>query len=40
MSGKARIGMSTVLHHLIIQGIERKKTFEDELDRNNLDRYL
>ena len=39
MPRQARIDTPGALHHLIIRGIERKKKFYDDLDRNNfLDR--
>ena len=39
MPRKARIDMSGALHHLMIRGIERKRIFRDDQDRNNfLDR--
>jgi hypothetical protein len=36
MPRKARIDMPSGLHHLIFQGIERKKIFQDDVDRKNL----
>ena len=39
MSGLARLDAPGVLHHLIVRGIERRKTFIDNQDRDNfLDR--
>jgi putative transposase len=39
MPRKARIDMSGALHHLMIRGIERRKIFRDDQDRDNfLDR--
>ena len=39
MLKKARINMSGALHHLIIRGIERKRIYRNDQDRNNfLDR--
>jgi REP element-mobilizing transposase RayT len=39
MPRKARIDAPGALHHLIIRGIERKRIFQDDFDRNNfLDR--
>jgi putative transposase len=35
MPRKARIDMPGALHHLIIRGIERKRIFRDDQDRNN-----
>ena len=35
MPRKARIDMSGALHHLIIRGIERKRIFRDDQDRDN-----
>jgi len=36
MPRKARIDMPGGLHHLIFRGIERKKIFQDDVDRKNL----
>ena len=36
MPRKARIDMSGALHHLMIRGIERRKIFRDDQDRDNL----
>ncbi|MCG2774804.1 MAG: hypothetical protein L6406_03900 [Desulfobacterales bacterium] len=39
MPRKARIDAPGALHHIIIRGIERRKIFRDNTDRNNfLDR--
>ena len=39
MPRKARVDMSGALHHLMIRGIERKRIFRNDQDRNNfLDR--
>ncbi len=39
MPRKARIDAPGALHHIIVRGIERRKIFEDDTDRNNfLDR--
>ena len=39
MPRKARIDAPGALHHLILRGIERKRIFQDDTDRNNfLDR--
>ncbi len=39
MPRKAHIDMSGALHHLIIRGIERKRIFRNDQDRNSfLDR--
>lgn len=39
MPRKARIDAAGALHHIIIRGIERRKIFQDDTDRNNfLDR--
>jgi len=39
MPRKARIDMSGALHHLMIRGIERKRIFRNDQDRDNfLDR--
>ena len=39
MPRKARIDMSGALHHLMIRGIERKRIFRNDQDRNHfLDR--
>ncbi len=35
MPRKARIDVPGAIHHLIIRGIERKRIFRDDLDRNN-----
>ena len=40
MPRKARIDAPGALHHIIIRGIERRKIFRDNTDRNNfLDRF-
>jgi hypothetical protein len=36
MLGKARIDAPGALHHIIVRGIERRKIFYDDKDRNNL----
>jgi len=36
MPRKARIDMPGGLHHLVFRGIERKKIFQDDVDRKNL----
>jgi len=36
MPRKARIDASGALHHIIVRGIERRKIFYDDKDRNNL----
>jgi len=39
MPRKARIDAPGALHHIIVRGIERRKIFDDDIDRNNfLDR--
>ncbi len=39
MPRKSRIDAPGVLHHIIARGIERRKIFQDDHDRNNfLDR--
>jgi len=39
MARKARIDATGALHHIICRGIERRKIFDDEADRDNfLDR--
>jgi len=35
MPRQARIDMPGALHHLIVRGIERRKIFQDDQDRNN-----
>ena len=35
MPRKARIDAPGALHHIIVRGIERRKIFYDDLDRNN-----
>ena len=40
MPRKARIDAPGTLHHIIIKGIERRKVFYDDLDRDNfLERF-
>jgi len=34
MPRQARIDAPGALHHIIIRGIERKKIFKDDVDRN------
>ena len=36
MPRKARIDASGALHHIIVRGIERRKMFYDDNDRDNL----
>jgi len=36
MPRKARIDAPGALHHIIVRGIERRKIFKDDTDRNNL----
>jgi putative transposase len=36
MLGLARLDSLGFLHHIIIRGIERKKIFRDDKDRDNL----
>jgi putative transposase len=39
MPRNARIDAPGALHHIIVRGIERRKIFKDDTDRNNfLDR--
>ncbi len=39
LARKARIDAPGALHHIIVRGIERRKIFKDDTDRNNfLDR--
>ena len=44
MPRKSRIDISGALHHLIVRGIERKRSFRDDEDQDNfldrLDRIL
>jgi len=40
MPRKARIDAPGALHHIIVRGIERRKIFYDEKDRNNLIKRL
>ena len=35
MPGKARLDAPGVLHHIIIRGIERRKIFSDDRDKDN-----
>jgi len=35
MPRQARIDIAGALHHLILRGIERRKIFQDDLDRND-----
>jgi len=36
MPRKARIDVPSALHHIIVRGIERKKTFKDDTDMIDL----
>jgi len=40
MPRKARIDAPGALHHIIVRGIERRKIFYDDKDRNNLIKQL
>jgi len=41
MPRKSRIDAPGALHHIIVRGIERRKLFVDDTDRNNfLDRIV
>jgi REP element-mobilizing transposase RayT len=40
MPRKARIDAPGALHHIIVRGIERRKIFYDDKDRNNLIKRL
>jgi len=40
MPRKARIDAPGALHHIIVRGIERRKIFYDDTDRNNLIKRL
>ena len=35
MRSKARIGAPGALHHIIVRGIERRRIFADDQDRDN-----
>jgi len=40
MPRKARIDASGALHHIIVRGIERRRIFSDDQDRDNFTERL
>ena len=40
MPRKARIDAPGALHHIIVRGIERRKIFLDDFDRDNFSKHL